>query len=155
MYWFVVFFTSVILAAVFWVILTRKWDKTAQKSENIYWYADMIRMARTFDPDLPGFDGYMDQKFSLLRHSLIFLISSVALYFLHSGFLENCILVVNVLYAHLSISRYRYRMRECVQAKPIEGPAKQLRTALVKDSFTTVIYSVICAFSLFVLLYLR
>ena len=155
MYWFVTFFTSVILAVVFWVTLTRKWDKTAQKDGNIYWYADMIKMARTFDPDLPGFDSYMDQKFSLLRHSVIFLISSLVLYFLHGGFLENCILVGNVLYAYLSISRYRYRMRECVNAKSIEGPAKQLRMALVKDSFITVIYSVVCSLSLFVLLYLR
>jgi len=66
-------------------------------------------------------------------------------------------LFLNVLYAGMPITRYRRRKQDVIETamRPNGKDAAAIISIPVRDSFCTVVYSVICSALLFVLFALR
>ena len=160
MYWTITLLISLGGLVVCWSILSARWQ-TVSGSRSYdpvrrAMYPRLIQLARTFHPILPGHPGYMDLKFSLLRHALAFFVSAGLLRLLGSRFWETALLGANLLYAGLTVWVYLQRKQELQEIALESTEREQLTvpTRLVRDSFVVVAYSVIAAASLYLLLYL-
>ena len=160
MYWTITLLISLGGLVTCWSILSARWQ-TVSGSRSYdpvrrAMYPRLIQLARTFHPILPGHPGYMDLKFSLLRHALAFLASAVLLRLLDSRFWETALLGANLLYAGLTVWVYLQRKQELQEIAFESTEREQLTvpTRLVRDSFVVVAYSAIAAASLYLLLYL-
>lgn len=160
MYWTITLLISLGGLIVCWNVLSSRWrivngsgsyDPVRRKLNPM-----LIQAARTFHPILPGDPGYLDLKFSLLRHALAFFVSAGLLRLLDSRFWETALLWVNLMYAILTCWVYSKRKQE-LQEIALESTEREqlvIPTELVRDSFVVVAYSVIAAASLYLLLYL-
>lgn len=158
MYWTIALFVSLGGLAVCWSVLSSRWRIVIGNGDPVLKYLNpqLVRMVRTLHPILPGDPDYLDLKFSLLRHALVFLISAGLIWLLDSRFWEWGILCGNVLYALLRCRVHSARKLE-LQEIALESSAREeliIPSLLVRDAFVVVVYSVIAATSLFLLLYL-
>lgn len=92
MYWVLLLLWCVGGTAVFWAILSKRWKGFGAIEESF------ISTSRVLYPFLPGSPGYMDIKYTLLRHSAATFISAVILYFVNNRFIIYLILFLNVFY---------------------------------------------------------
>lgn len=145
-YWVIALAWCVGGTFVFWCFLSFKWAKLDP------FFVRTLDTFRTLNP-IPGYPRYMDLKFTLLRHAVAFLISAVAIFFVKINFILTLILFLNVLYAYIVISRYRYRKRYLAEtAKNSDSEALLSFISIpVKDSFCTVVFSVLCVVILYIL----
>lgn len=149
-YWSISLLWGIIGLFIFWGILSAKWAKLDPL------FVRMLDKFRLLNP-IPGHPGYMDLKFSLLRHSFVFLVSAVLIFFVKVKFVLTITLTLNVFYAYSTVSRYKYRKRY-LQETAREPDSEALVSYLavpVKDSFCVVVYSVVCAIILYVLYAIR
>jgi len=146
MYWIISFSWCVVGTAIFWMSLSAKWRRldTAKVLT--------IDTFRVLHPVAPGHKNYLDLKFTLLRHAAAFLISSIIIFFVNSSFLIKLVLFLNILYIWSPVGRYRYRKKYIKEIMNDEAKETvSFLNTLVKDSFCTVVYSVICVVFLYVL----
>lgn len=151
LYWVIAFSWAIVGTIIFWIVLSSKWSKKDPL------YEHMLDTIRVLHPNIPGFPGYLDLKFSVLRHAIAFLISAVIIFFVEYRWILTTILFLNLLYAYSSIARYRSRKNYIneVTAGRKESPIKEYLILPVKDSFCTVIHSVVSSLLLYVLFALR
>lgn len=168
MYWIITLSVSIGGLLLLWTILSAKWNKVACVNDPFdrHFRPQLIHSSRTFEPWLPGDVGYLDLKFSVLRHAFVFVVSAVILRFVGYGFWEYIITFVNLLYALIPVNRYRDRKRMLTHAaaenrrrlqdNPDEaegfGEMLKLHEELVRDSFVVVPYAIICWASLYLLM---
>lgn len=168
MYWIITLSVSIGGLLLLWTILTAKWSRVTCAHDSIdhRFQLSLIHTTRTLQPWLPGDPGYLDLKFSVLRHAFVFGVSAVILRFVGYGFWESAITFVNLLYVWLPISRYRYRkkMTEALAAEnrrahrdnPEEAEGfreiLKLHNALIRDSFVVIPYAIVCWLSLYLLM---
>lgn len=150
MYWFISVLWCVVGTLSFWIILSFKWSKIDVL------YAKSLPTLTKFHP-VPGHPRYMDLKFSLLRHALFFLVSSVIVYFVKLDIFLSIVTLLNLLYAVLTIYKYRYRKKYLLGIQKDEDhlALAQIMSIPVKDSFCIVIFSVVCYIVLMVLYLIR
>ena len=150
MYWFITLLWFIGGIVIFWIILSHKWNRIDPL------FRQALQYCRTFHP-VPGDPSYIDLKFSMLRHSVFFLISSVILYFSDSGFVLNIILFLNSLYAALSIFRYWGRKHElaALSADPEKRNVATMIAVPIKDSFSVVIHAILCPILITILLIIK
>lgn len=150
MYWFITLLWFIGGIVIFWSILSHKWNRIDPL------FRQALQYSRTFHP-VPGDPSYLDLKFSMLRHSVFFLISAVILYFSDSSFVLDIILFLNSLYATLSIFRYRGRKRElaALSADPEKHNVATMIAAPIKDSFCVVIHAILCPILIAILLIIK
>lgn len=152
MYWIVTLFWAIAGSIVFWSHLSRRW----QKVDSLYRLS--ICTLRTFHPVPAEPDsGYLSLQFSILRHAFMFLISSILIYFVKADFVLTIILLLNLLYCWLPISRYRYRKNDISEtaSKPNGQETARILSIFVKDSFCTIIHAVGCVITLYILYAIR
>lgn len=149
-YWIITVLYFIFGTVTFWCILSSKWKKLDP------FVVSMLDSFRVFHP-IPGYPGYMDLKFTIIRHSVVFLLSAAAIYWIKAKFVLNCVLFLNILYAGLPISRYRARKKDLEEtAKRPNGSATvSFISVPVKDSFCTVVFSVLCVVVLYILFAIR
>lgn len=146
-YWMISFSWAVLGTAVFWCVLSSKWKKIDPL------YASCIHSYRILEPIIPGDPGYLDIKFTLVRHGFTFLVSSFIIYFVKVKFILSIILIMNGLYALSTISRYNYRRRYLQEEakNPDNESSISIISIPVKDSLCAVVYSVLCVVILYIL----
>ena len=168
MYWIITLSVSIGGLLLLWTILTAKWSRVTCAHDSIdhRFQLSLIHTTRTLQPWLPGDPGYLDLKFSVLRHAFVFGVSAVILRFVGYGFWESVVAWANLLYALIPANRYRSRKRMLgltaaenrrdLQEHPedAEGFREVLRLheALIRDSFVVVPYGFICWASLYLLM---
>lgn len=151
MYWAITLLWFFLGLAIAWISLTLKWNNIDPM------YRGMFRTFMIFNP-IPGHDNYTDLKFSVLRHSLAFLISSVPIYFLpDSRFILRVILFLNLIYAFFSVNRYHFRKKHLAETRkdPESEATAKIISIPIQDSFVTVLHAVICSALLYVLYGIR
>lgn len=145
MYWKITLGWAILGTIVFWISLSLKWNRTD------YFNRSMFRTLQLFN-STPGSERYLDLKFSVLRHSLVFLLSAALIAWIDSGFITSIITYANLLYCLLTIARYRFRKKEVRNA--INRGEQELANFMavpVKDSFVTVIHAVATVIILYIL----
>jgi len=150
LYWVITFSWGIIGAIIFWNILSKKWAKIDPI------IVRTLATIRVLNP-IPGDSGYLDLKFTLIRHAVAFLLSSAAVYFIKQRWILTFVLLLNVLYAISTVQRYKYRKNYIhEEAKRPESEALvSIMSIPVKDSFCAVVYSVVCPILLYVLYIIR
>lgn len=150
LYWSISLSWVIIGTLIFWCILSSKWAKLDPL------FIRMLDTLRVFNP-IPGHPGYLDLKFTLLRHAVAFLLSAVVIFFVKFEWILWVVLFLNVLYSYSSISRYRFRKQYIEESskKPGKEAVTDFLAIPVKDSFCAVIFSVICSVLLFALYAIR
>lgn len=150
MYWLITGSWTILSTVVFWIILSFKWKRI----DRLTFHA--IQYSRKFHP-IPGDPGYLDIKFSILRHSVFFLLSSVIIYYIKSDIVLTIILLVNLWYCWSSISRYKMR-REIIKTKALDPDGKaaaEIISIPVTDSFAAVIHAIGCLVLIYILYAIR
>ena len=150
MYWIIAIAWCVLGTAAFWITLSTKWKRIDPL------FQGMFETFRVFHP-IPGFPGYLDLKFSILRHAVVFLVSAVLIYWVQVKWLINVVLFLNILYAWTPISRYKHRKRDVVETamRPNGKNTAAIIAIPVRDSFCVVVFSVVCTAILYVLFAIR
>lgn len=150
MYWAITFSWFIVGTVVFWSVLSNKWNKIDPL------FRKVLQTSRIFHP-VPGDSGYLDLKFSMLRHSIAFLIFSAIIYFVKVDFVLSIILFLNVLYCWLPISRYRFRKKDVAETamRPNGQATAEIISIPVKDSLCTVTHAIISAILIWVLYAIR
>ena len=152
-YWAIVIAVSVVGFAFCWAILTSKWRKISGAKNGFEKIQTMIVHMSKVLYGMPGDQGYMDLKFSLLRHAFIFAVFSVVIYFAGKSWISVVLLVLSLIYSYIPYLRYRSRIdlvNELIEEDGKTEVAKQCRQA-TKDSLVVVFYSFAAMLSLFVL----
>lgn len=124
---------------VFWATLTKKWRSIDSLTLCV------LRSARMFHP-IPGDVGYWDLKFSVLRHTVFFLIASILFFFVKSDFVLTVVLAVSMLYhGVMPVQRYRVRKDHIASLyRDEESRASAEFCAIpVRDSFCVVVHAII------------
>lgn len=159
MYWPITLSVSLGGLVLCWAVLSGRWHAVsgADDSFDRVIRPQMIRMARTSDPILPGEPEYLDLKASVARHAFVFAVSAVVLRFTTPGFLESAVTLLNLLYAGFACWRYSVRKKALpgMIARVETKEQALIRVTLVRDSFVAVVYAVVTAASLYVLLSLK
>ena len=150
MFWIIAIAWCVIGTAVFWITLSIKWSRIDPL------YKRMFDAFRVFHP-IPGLPGYLDLKFSVIRHAVVFLISAAIIFWVNIKWIVNVVLFLNILYAGMTISRYKGRKRDVVETamRPGGKDTASIIAIPVRDSFCVVVFSVICTAIAFILLAVR
>ena len=140
MYWAIALSWGIGGTVVFWCVLSSKWNRIDPI------FRQVLQTSRIFHP-VPGYPGYLDLKFSVLRHSVIFLISSVVIYFIKINFISTIILFLNAIYCLFPICRYRFRKKDVAEAyaRPNGQATAEIISIPVKDSFCTVAHAILSA----------
>lgn len=146
MFWIITIAWFILGTAAFWIILSIKWARIDPI------FHRMFETFRVFHP-IPGFHNYLDLKFSVLRHAIVFLASSALIFWVNTKWLISVILFLNILYAGLTILRYTHRKRDVVETamRPTGKDAAAIIAIPVRDSFCVVVFSVICSAMLYIL----
>lgn len=150
MFWIIALAWGVLGTALFWIALSIKWSKIDPLFQR------MFDTFRVFHP-IPGFPGYLDLKFSVLRHTVAFLISAALIFWVPINWISNIVLFLNILYTWMTISRYRVRKRDVDETamRPNGKATAEIIAIPVKDSFCVVVFSVICTALLYILFAIR
>lgn len=150
LYWIIVLAWSVIGTLIFWFILSVKWSKLDPL------FVRMLDTFRVMNP-IPGYPGYLDLKFTVLRHAIVFIISSTLIFYVKVKFVLSIVLFLNLIYAYSTISRYRFRKQHLrdTARRPNSEATLSFISIPVRDSFCTVVYSVLCVVFLYVLFAIR
>ena len=105
MYWTLTVVWFILGLILFWNVLSSKWNRIDPL------YRSMFRTFMILNP-IPGHERYLDLKFSVLRHSVVFIVSAALIYWFHDArFLLNTVLTLNLLYTFSVFSRYRMRRK--------------------------------------------
>lgn len=152
MYWLIALTWGLIGTIIFWSHLSQQWLKIDSLER-------LAVCTLSFFHSVPADadTGYLPLQFSILRHAFVFLISSILIYFVKTDFILTIILLINLLYCWLPISRYRNRKKDIAEtaSRPNGQATAQMLSIFVKDSFCTIIHSVGCAIILYVLYAIR
>ena len=135
----------------FWNILSSKWNRIDPL------YRRMFQTLMILNP-IPGHEGYLDLKFSVLRHSVVFIVSAALIYWFHDArFLLNTVLTLNLLYTFSVFSRYKMRRKhlDYVKNELGEEHTAEIIQIPIKDSKVVAIHAVICVVMLYVLYGIR
>ena len=130
MYWYIVAGWSVLGLAVFWGILTTRWDAKVQASGGVYMWDSVVSMANK----MHGFavqPNYLNFKMSVPWCSI-------------------AIVALNLTYAFLAFYRYREYRAEANASGAIGVELKKI----VDDAVVVVYHAVISAFLLLALMWL-
>ena len=146
LYWIISFSWFVVGTIAFWCILSRKWSKLDRV------FVRIIETLRAMNPNIPGHTGYLDLKFSVIRHAAVTLISSAIIFLVGIRSIAQIVLFLNVLYAYAPISRYKSRKRY-LQELRIAGHSDtaSILSPLVRDSLCPIVHAIACVFILFIL----
>lgn len=137
MYWLISILWTFIGLIGFWTALSKKWSKMDRLT------IGALQTVRVFHP-VPGDAGYLDLKFSIVRHSILFLIASVLFFFVKSDFVLTIILYVSLIYhIIIPVSRYRARTNHIAALKKESSATAEFAAVPVKDSFCVVIHAII------------
>ena len=139
MYWFLTWLWSIGGTALIWNLLSMRWDEIDLLEQYF------IKSARTFHRT-PGMDGYMDLKYSALRRSIVFVVSSAIIYWFDSLFMWMLVSIVNLAYCWLSRFVYKERKAE-VEKVARESETEDYARLLaipVTDSHLVVLYTYGC-----------
>ena len=149
MYWIISILWSVLGTIAFCSFLTYRWNKI-----DPFWQ-QMLDTFRILHP-IPG-PGYLDLKFSIIRHALFFLASSFIIFYVKIRFILNSILFLNVLYCWMPITRYKFRKKDVAEAsaRPSGQSTASAISVPIKDSFCTVVHAVGCVIILYILYAIR
>lgn len=150
MYWVIALSWFIGGTVVFWSVLSSKWNRIDPL------FRRFLQTSRIFHP-IPGDPGYLDLKFSVLRHSIVFVISSIVIYFVKIDFVLTVVLFLNILYCLLSVSRYRIRKKDVAEtaARPDGQATAEIISIPVKDSFCAVVHALISAVLIWILYAIR
>lgn len=99
MYCIITLTWSLLGTFIFCHILSIKWkklDRLDKMTFNMLWSLHRIYVA----------NGYMNYKFSIIRHAVVFALSSIAIYNLTTQWIISVITLINLLYTALPIFRY-------------------------------------------------
>ena len=145
MYWVITFGWTILGCLILWTLLSIKWNRIDPL------ISSMFHTMRRFH-GTPGTEGYLDLKFSVLRHSVVFLLSALVIALFDSRFMTSVISFVNLLYCWMPIARYRYRKKELHSVRS-EGSAELagFMAIPIKDSFCTVVHAVISTVLIYIL----
>lgn len=146
MFWIITIAWFILGTAAFWIMLSIKWARIDPL------FRRMFETFRVFHP-IPGFPNYLDLKFSVLRHAIVFLASSALIFWVNTKWFISVLLFLNVLYAWLTISRYTHRKRDVAETamRPTGKDTAAIIAIPVRDSFCVVVFSVICSATLYIL----
>jgi hypothetical protein len=109
--WWIVLAVSIIVGFACWVALSKKW--LTATDNNSFFNLKLIEMLLVFHPILPGaHPGFMDLKWTIVRHGFVASASAVLIWFVDIGFLEILVVSLNLLYAIMAANRYRNRKEE-------------------------------------------
>lgn len=144
-YFFAVLGIFGLLLICFWSVFTERWERRVKENGAEAMWLGVVNMANVFH----GFKiqpNYMNFKMSVVRHSVVSLISACIMYFaFESKNAVIAIIVLNALYATVAEMRYHeYRK---------EANTGALGGELVKmadDALFVVVHAVICLGALFV-----
>lgn len=151
MYWKIALVWLIAATSILWYVLSEKW-KTLDEFEKVG-----IARFRMMNP-IPGMENYMDLKFSVIRHALCFLISSLLIYYVNLSWIIYIVMAVNALYTLLPVLRYMNRKRyleERSRESENSSAAVKYMSIPVKDSFCTVVYSVLSYVVLAALMFIK
>lgn len=151
MYWTLTVAWFILGLILFWNVLSSKWNRIDPL------YRSMFRTFMILNP-IPGHEGYLDLKFSVLRHSVVFIVSAALIYWFHDArFLLNTVLTLNLLYTFSVFSRYRMRRKHLAYVKYElkEQHTAEIIQIPIKDSRIVGIHAVICVVMLYVLYGIR
>lgn len=150
MYWIIALLWFFLGTIAFWVVLGSRWNKIDPIFQSV------LQTSRIFHP-VPGEPGYLDLKFSVLRHSIVFLASSAIIFWVKANFILSILLFINVLYCMMSISRYQFRKKDVAEAamRPNGQATATIIAIPVRDSFCAVVHAVVCVILLYVLYAIR
>lgn len=147
MYWIITVLWTILGLVSFWVILSNKWNKIDRLIQLA------LQTAKTFH-SIPGDENYLDLKFSVLRHSFVFVLSSVLIYFIKSDFWLTVILIICFLYhGCMTVIRYRYRKKELANTSSKE--TIEIIKIPINDSFAIVVHAISCLVFTYVLYAIR
>lgn len=137
MYWLISILWVLVGLIVFWVTLSKKWNRIDRLT------LGALHTVRMFHP-IPGDDGYLDLKFSIVRHVLFFLIASVLFFFVKSDFVLTITLYVSFIYhAIIPYQRYRMRKKHIADIRKKSDATAHFAEIPVKDSFCVVVHAII------------
>jgi hypothetical protein len=143
MYWAITVLWTILGLVSCWVILSNKWNKIDRLTQLA------LQTARIYHP-IPGDENYLDLKFSVLRHSFFFALSSVLIYFIKSDFWLTVILIICLLYhGYMTVKRYRYRKKELESASSMA--TKEVIKIPINDSFVVIVHAIACLVFTYVL----
>lgn len=157
MYWTIAIVLPIIGLFLVWSALSAKWRHISGEGDSFsVFQKSSIHMAQTFLPSLPGQAGYLDLKFSALRHTVVFIIVAFILFFAN-GFWESFLLWVNLLYTLTLWLRYsaRKRMVNSPACLELHESTQSTARSLVKDSFGVVIYGSFLVLLSYILLFCK
>lgn len=157
MYWTISIIISVILTIIFWSMLSRRWRNLVSGTNDIL-SREYVQVISIFASkyNLPGMTGYMDLKFSLLRHAIVFALFAVILYFAKVKWLETITTFFFLLYTFNAIIRYRRRVKVLNIVYSQEEPhVFTLCKNTVKNSSLVMWYSIIATIALYILLLVK
>ena len=146
MFWIITIAWFILGTAAFWITLSIKWTRIDPLFQGLF------ETFRIFHP-IPGFPNYLDLKFSVLRHAVVFLVSAALIFWINIKWVIGLVLFLNVLYAGMTISRYKHRKRDVAETalRPNSKDTATIIAIPVRDSFCVVVFSVICSALLYIL----
>lgn len=152
MYWIITILWSIVGTLFFWRHLSKRWNKLNPIDKMFI----PVLSRSHFIPAEPD-TGYLGLQFSIVRHAVVFLISALVLYFAKPYVVISILFSLNTLYCWFPISRYRFRRQDLKEtaASPDKAHYVDLLSALVKDSFCTVVHTICCVLILFILLAIK
>ena len=151
LYWLIATIWAILGAVIFWIVLSVKWSRIDR------FQLMVLETSRILLP-IPGHPGYLDLKFSILRHAIVFLLSAAIIYFLHNvPLLLYPLLFANTLYAMMTTQRYNARKQFIKDARnrPNGSAHADIISIPIKASFLVVIFSFACLALLFILFAIR
>lgn len=137
MYWLISISWTFVGLIVFWITLSNKWKRIDRLT------LGALHTVRIFHP-IPGDTNYLDLKFSVVRHSVLFLIASALFYFVRSDFVLTVTLYASMVYHGIvPVQRYRMRKKHIADLREKSDATAHFAEIPVKDSFCVVIHAII------------
>jgi len=148
LYWIITALWCVFGTAIFWIIFNAKW---AGMDRDI---ADRVK-ASTMTYGTPGYQNYADLKFSILRHTVFFLIVASLMYIWPNKILCGIVATFELLYSLLPIQRYNARRKILAELTAAGEDDANFLKKPVSDSFLCVIHAALCVVFTYVLYGIR
>ena len=146
LYWIVVAAWGIVGLVVFWGILSYRWQQIPPELVSV------IQLGMVLHPILPGHTRYMELKFTVLRHAIVFAITAVLICYVKNKFALSMLLQLNFWYAALAFYRYNSRKKYLATLGQASIDAYAIP---VSDSFYGVAHAIVCVAVLYVLYGIR
>lgn len=154
-YWAFSFLVGVGGAVIFLALISWKWQKLMKPWDPLAYRlrTDQLNIISIMQPMLPHDTGLWSLKFSVIRHCLVFLAFAAVIFYVAPLWIHSVVTFVYLVYTGFVYLRYSSRraiLRE-TESDPEGQALAGIYRPLVQASRFVLIYSCMCAISLYLL----